>query len=309
MPYGLNEPKSDADLFNGYKTFVSIPDPDRDKVQDGGHIKDIRYVYQYPRKFDRVRETDYEYLQPSFNSGRSLYKDPSLIEKNTDEYRDFLTASVVSQWLMENHPVTYKPVMSRVAITMRDLDHKLSHDIKDRARDCRVRLKRSMPRDNRYIFEVKSHDGSHAVTVKIDAKRNIKDIEKADVQVACSCNFWIFYGPEYHAKRHGYLDGSTKGTATPPRIRDPRGTNMVCKHVFAVFQIVKKYDIHGNEPKNKRRQKEIEEIEDVPEEIEEEVEEVEEELPEVEEVEEELPEEEDELLDIVEEEEEEEEEL
>lgn len=52
----------------------------------------------------------------------------------------------------------------------------------------------------------------------------------------CSCPFWVFGGPEYHAAKGGYLLGVPRGAATPPQVRDPSGVNLLCKHVLAALR-------------------------------------------------------------------------
>ena len=37
-----------------------------------------------------------------------------------------------------------------------------------------------------------------------------------DLKVSCTCKYWIYQGPEYHAKKNNYLLGTNKGTATKP---------------------------------------------------------------------------------------------
>lgn len=56
------------------------------------------------------------------------------------------------------------------------------------------------------------------------------------VRASCSCPFWVFGGPEYHARQGGYLLGDPRGPATPPNVRDPQGQNLLCKHVLAALQ-------------------------------------------------------------------------
>ena len=239
----------EADLFNGYKTFVSLPDDDRNEVQDGGHIKDVQHLYQNPRKFDRIRPTDWKdkSFEMTPGHGNLMWKDPSRIETTTDNYRDTMVDSVISQYFCEQGPFVIAGLSShinRYAVKMTDLLNGVAPDIKERARQCRVELKRSMPKSNKYIFTVHSQGGSgpHVVTVKAAAgDRRVKTLDKADLKLACSCDYWIFYGPEYHARRGGYLDGKAKGTATPPRIRDPKGHNLLCKHVLATFDVLKNY--------------------------------------------------------------------
>ena len=68
-----------------------------------------------------------------------------------------------------------------------------------------------------------------------------QNVTKMDVLVSCSCPFWRWQGPEHWSKEHGYLynRNRTRGTAAFPEIRDPKFRHGVCKHVVAVFSLVK----------------------------------------------------------------------
>lgn len=228
----------------GYRTFVFPSDPYRYEPGEGDPLR-IQDLYKKPKDLDQfpIRDLDYNLkLYP----GQGAYVDPEIIRLDTDIYHDFLVNSVVSRHLCNTRPlIVSRNHNSRFSVTMDDIDSKVSKEIINKSLSCSVRLKRSMPKNNRYIFEVTSRGGSgpHVVTVKAEAKnKNMKSLEKADLYLSCSCPFWIYYGPEYHARRGGYLEGKPKGTATPPRIRDPKGTNLVCKHVYAVFNVIDNYE-------------------------------------------------------------------
>ena len=57
-----------------------------------------------------------------------------------------------------------------------------------------------------------------------------------DIHLSCSCNYWVWQGPEHHANQNDYLYGKTRGTAQAPEIKDPEGTHKVCKHTYAVLR-------------------------------------------------------------------------
>lgn len=81
--------------------------------------------------------------------------------------------------------------------------------------------------------QVYSKDGEEHYLV---GTRTVRIIESGDgVKVACSCPFWQYQGPEYWAKKEGFLLGSPVGTATRPTQRDPSQENYTCKHVVAVL--------------------------------------------------------------------------
>jgi hypothetical protein len=108
-----------------------------------------------------------------------------------------------------------------LAKTMDELIAGTSRKVVDRASSL------SVINNNDGSFTVTGGKGKH--TVKVQRKG-------VDVKVSCTCNGWVFQGSEYYADKRNYLLGKPKGTLTPPRIRDPKGINLVCKHVVATFQ-------------------------------------------------------------------------
>ncbi len=77
------------------------------------------------------------------------------------------------------------------------------------------------------------------VEIKFD-KDGRTDLGQLDVQVKCDCPFFVFNGPEYHAKQDAYLLGAPGGTASTPDIRDPERVYYACKHLVAVFSLMDK---------------------------------------------------------------------
>jgi hypothetical protein len=97
------------------------------------------------------------------------------------------------------------------------------------------------PKNSMWVFRVKASPtpwnikkSEYKVRVKVKKPGRIRDLEKADVHLACECAFWKWQGPEHWAKQGDYLYGKPRGTASVPVIRDPPGTHRLCKHVQAV---------------------------------------------------------------------------
>lgn len=65
--------------------------------------------------------------------------------------------------------------------------------------------------------------------VKVDSK-------EGDIRLSCSCDYWRYQGPEYHADKNSYLLGKARGTLEAPTKRDPKNTHKVCKHAYAVLR-------------------------------------------------------------------------
>ena len=76
-------------------------------------------------------------------------------------------------------------------------------------------------------FEV----GDYIVTVEAKGERS-----NPDLHLTCSCNYWQYQGPEYHATQNDYLLGKVRGTAELPTKKDPKGTHKICKHAYAVLR-------------------------------------------------------------------------
>mgnify|MGYP001208969907 FL=1 len=73
--------------------------------------------------------------------------------------------------------------------------------------------------------------GDYIITVKATGERS-----NPDLHLTCTCNYWQYQGPEYHAVQNDYLFGKVRGTAEQPTKKDPKGTHKVCKHAYAVLR-------------------------------------------------------------------------
>jgi len=73
--------------------------------------------------------------------------------------------------------------------------------------------------------------GDYQVTLDAKGSRDAPDI-----YLSCSCSYWRYQGPEYHALRNNYLYGKPRGTAEKPKQRDPKGSHKLCKHAYAVVK-------------------------------------------------------------------------
>jgi len=120
----------------------------------------------------------------------------------------------------------------------------LDPKIRDKAKGIAPRLVRVDKQNALWFFEVAGSKGER-YRVKIQAKprkNTTKDMRKADLSASCSCDFWRWQGPEYHAYTEKYLYGKVQGTAETPDVKDPQGTHRVCKHALACLDKVLTYD-------------------------------------------------------------------
>ena len=102
--------------------------------------------------------------------------------------------------------------------------------------------KRASPKTGLWVFNA---DGKYIVKLKAVPRNNSKKVHSSDIKVSCTCNFFRWQGPEFHAQANDYLLGPPIGNAKEPKIRDPDGFNTVCKHVAAVFNLTQHYKIRN----------------------------------------------------------------
>ena len=135
--------------------------------------------------------------------------------------------------------------MYLTAAKIAEIEGNTSPDILSKGRGIDVRLARVDAENRVWLFDVKGSEPSpYRVRVKvIPPNETVRKMDKVDVQLSCSCPFWQWQGPEHWAKKNDYLYGKPKGTATNPEAKDPKGQHWVCKHVAAVLNTVKGYDV------------------------------------------------------------------
>lgn len=118
---------------------------------------------------------------------------------------------------------------------IREIARNTSSEIKQRADRYSPRRK-SFDRDKGlWTYGV----GKYTVKLKASFDEGAETFRGARVKVRCSCPFWRWGGPEHWAQKEDYQLGPTRGTASKPDIRDPRGEHGCCKHVYAVLDHVR----------------------------------------------------------------------
>jgi len=106
-----------------------------------------------------------------------------------------------------------------------------------------VRLIRAEPKQGRWSFATTSGKDRYRTVFQFIPYKNIRDTNKLHVRVACTCPSWLFWGAQYHAMMEDYLYGPLRPKFAPPRIRDPKGEFLVCKHVLACLPLVSRYKL------------------------------------------------------------------
>jgi hypothetical protein len=133
----------------------------------------------------------------------------------------------------------------RVAATLSELLSATSPDVVSRGKGIKPSLKRADPDKGLWTFTVPGSKGE-AYTVRVKAlppNKTVKKVEKAQVQVSCSCDFFRWQGPEHHAVKGGFLYGKPVGTASTPAQRDPDARNKVCKHIVSCLLLSRGYKV------------------------------------------------------------------
>lgn len=127
---------------------------------------------------------------------------------------------------------------ARVAMRLGDILSGVSPDIRSSAKGLHPHNPKSSA--DHYTFVVPGAGDTYNVSLGVSTPEGGK-FSDSDFRVACTCEFWRWQGPEHWAKVGGYLYGEPTGKASNPTIKDPKGTNRVCKHALAVLGIVRKW--------------------------------------------------------------------
>lgn len=155
--------------------------------------------------------------------------------------------NVMAQWRLSCRPCVVSLAFNRRnSKTIDEILSGLDSDVEDRAEgsggmDMKLKDK---PLPFEWEYSVTTGGPRYTVIVRalakeeqIDEEAHVRDM---DVKVSCSCPYWRWQGPEYHAKKEDYLKGGPRGTASTPDIRDPERDNYACKHVAYVLEIMKR---------------------------------------------------------------------
>lgn len=137
-----------------------------------------------------------------------------------------------------------RPPRQKAAATIPELLSATSPDVVGKGKGIKPTLKRADPAKGMWTFTVRGSKGeTYTVRVKALPSGNAKLVEKAQVQVSCSCDFFRWQGPEHWAKVEKYLYGKPVGTASKPVVKDPDSRHRVCKHLVGVFGLARKYRV------------------------------------------------------------------
>lgn len=96
-------------------------------------------------------------------------------------------------------------------------------------------------------FEEYSDKKGHLVGIKLS--KDELPLPEKEVQVMCTCDAWKYWGSDFHAKDRNYKMKELRAKPSDgsfPVKRDPKGKNLVCKHVYLCLRRLLKGDQRKN---------------------------------------------------------------
>lgn len=156
---------------------------------------------------------------------------------------------LVARYRLDHYPYVHE-TCSKIATTVNTIMSQLDPEIKGKSGEMKVVRGPSKP-PYEYTFTVSnpSAGSNYEVIVHLDWEPNTWALAKGHIKLSCSCPYWRWQGPEYHAKQQDYLLGKPRGTASTPNVRDPDRTHLLCKHSAKVLDILIKYARKGKRQK------------------------------------------------------------
>jgi hypothetical protein len=208
----------EADLF-GTKTFVyddnspTVPSSEPGSIFQMDDADDMTHHQEFPNDQD---------INIQVPSETSYMSDVDLGDSNMSyPYRD-------NQQPRHSSIIIASLSSFRLALKSDQLERKTPRKIKDNAKTCTVNLVSYDERGRVFTFEVNCGNGAKTVRAAIT--------DADHVALSCTCPFWRYNGPEFHADTNSYLLGAPRGTVAPPDIRDPDRQYFLCKHAYAVLR-------------------------------------------------------------------------
>ena len=222
--------------------------------------EDMERVFQY---LDDVFE--YAEEAPSVSKVASRYADflyekkPPEMDRKYDRAHKFMWNEIADEVppaakeqdapVVPDNPGSAKVIpynhdfVNRMATRIAEIRAMCGPEVVRKSQGIPVKLRRVDAKNHIWLFDAKGSSGTYRVKVKVLPKKGVKDPKKLDVLVSCSCPYWQWQGPEYHAQTTGYLYGKPRGTASSPDIKDPEKKHGACKHVLAALAKVSGFSL------------------------------------------------------------------
>lgn len=168
--------------------------------------------------------------------------------------QDLSAELLVAGHLIKRYPVVISPQTElwvqgstmKTAYSLPSLVRLTSKWSISRAHRCRASILRREAKFSRYIYKAHCSEnysrGPHIVWIEVLPGEEGKPLTDRQVKVACSCEFWKFWGCDFIAREKGFLSGLPRTNVMPRGIRDPQKRNWICKHLYAAAQSFYKED-------------------------------------------------------------------
>lgn len=153
------------------------------------------------------------------------------------------THDIIARFRFRQNPFVLSSHRTRVAYEAGRIISGLGQDIKDRAKNVNAKMDRF--NEDEMVWTWKAGSRPYTIKVSFDMPdQEVRTLRELDLKIACSCPYWRYSGPEYHAKREDYLMGDPRGRATKPTQKDPDRNNLLCKHAYAVLMEMERRHIY-----------------------------------------------------------------
>jgi hypothetical protein len=162
---------------------------------------------------------------------------------------DLSPSRVVASYLMQEYPEELiLDDNMRVAMTLDDLNKAKIYSKEKGYQNYKkgvmvVPGRGSNPSIGKWVFRTTSGGPAYTTIFQFIPEGSVRDAGRLHVRVSCSCPSWLFWGPQYNAVMKSYVYGPIQPKFAPPKVRDPAGRCLVCKHVMACIPIVKGYKL------------------------------------------------------------------
>jgi len=226
--------------------------------------------YSYNRPGQIVDQVLKDYHNRSWDNGDS----PEISEDKLDRlgppiaepvgFNPFKSAqNVVASYLFNRFPISAHliPRKDKTAKTLEFLQNseittkeRGTRKVKEHLPGVTVRLFKAEPQLLKWTFNSSSGKELYTTIFQFIPKGSIQDLNRLDVRVNCTCPSFLYWGAQYNAEMEDFLYGKIRPKFAPPRVRDPLGKFLVCKHILACIPIVSKIIVEELPEKEHRKE-------------------------------------------------------
>lgn len=150
-----------------------------------------------------------------------------------------ITKTLILEELLD-HP------FSKIAMTAGELIFRTNQRSIKYAKGCIATTKRNDPKNGRWTFSVKCRQlkskGPYDVRFKLKKGKGSKTVGMLgrEIDISCNCNAWKYNGADFNALDKDYSERQYSN-GSPPNIRDPKRTYLICKHIAACIPLFRRF--------------------------------------------------------------------